>query len=309
MVLGGTGFIGSALARRLKGSVLTPSHSEADLTDPASLARVIRPGDVIVNAAGYAAATDRTRAGARRFQAINVEGVRNLAQVAVNAGASGLIQISSVAAMGRWTGAGISEGMMRPPRSRYAQSKLDGERALEAFRGRLPFTILRPTSVFGEGRGLAAALCRLATLPISPLPSGGQALVPFSYVGNLAHAVELAMRCEACRGRTFIVGDERSYMLREIVGELARALHRPARIVPVPTIALHAAGGLLGLQARLRGRSPLLEASRIATLTRSVSYSIAEFQAATDYRPVYSLADGATRIAHWYRASTARVIP
>jgi nucleoside-diphosphate-sugar epimerase len=300
VVLGGSGFIGSAIARDLGPEVLTPGRIEADVSSRDSLARAILPGDVIINATGYAIATDRSAAGRARFRATNVEGVRNLAAVAADKGAGQLIHLSSVAAMGHWKGPGISEGMMRAATSPYAASKLDGERALEPFRDRLATTVLRPTSIFGEGRGLAATLCQLATLPLIPLPGGGRAEIPFCYVGNLAHAVRLAIGCAACNGRTFIVGDDRSYPLREVISELSRALGHRARIVAVPAAAFRLAAGASGVYAALRRTAPLLDKSRVRTLTTSVSYSTAALRDAAGYRPPYSLSDACERIARWY---------
>jgi nucleoside-diphosphate-sugar epimerase len=208
--------------------------------------------------------------------------------------------------MGRWTGSGVDEGMSRPTASPYADSKRAAELALEPFGDRLPITILRPTSIFGEGRGLAAALCRLASLPIVPLPGGGRALIPFCYVGNLAHAVGLTIGNPACHGRTFIVGDDRSYMLREIIEELSRALGRRPRLVSVPTAAFQLAAGASGLIGRVRRRPPLFDRSRLTTLTTSVEYSTAAFQAATGYRPPYSLTDATDRIAAWHLSKRGR---
>jgi nucleoside-diphosphate-sugar epimerase len=304
IVLGASGFIGSAISRDLSGEVATPPHSEADVTSRASLSRAIRPGDVIINATGYVAATDRSAAGMARFRAVNVEGVGNLAAAAADKGAAQLIHLSSVAAMGRWTGRGVSEGMMRPTTSPYAASKLDAERALEPFHDRLAITVLRPTSIFGEGRGLAGALCRLASLPLVPLPGGGRTEIPFCYIGNLVHAVRLSIDCAGCRGRTFIVGDEGSYPLREIVIELGRALGLRPRIAPLPHAAFRLAAAANGLLAAIRHVAPLLDESRVRTLTTSVSYSTRAFQEATGYRPPYSLSDACERIARWYRDPT-----
>jgi nucleoside-diphosphate-sugar epimerase len=137
-----------------------------------------------------------------------------------------------------------------------------------------------------------------------PLPGGGRAEVPFCYIGNLVHAVLLSIDCAGCRGRTFIIGDEVSYSLREIVIELGRALGLRPRIVSLPDAAFHLAAAANGLLAAIRHAAPLLDESRVRTLTTSVSYSTLAFQEATGYRPPYSLSDACERIARWYREPT-----
>jgi nucleoside-diphosphate-sugar epimerase len=212
-----------------------------------------------------------------------------------------LIHLSSVAAMGRSEGTMLTERDRGEPRSPYARTKRAAEEVLEAAGVSLPVTILRPTSVFGPGRGLAATLCRVAVLPIIPLPDGGRALVPFCYVDNVAAAVAAAVDNERCLGRTFIVGDERSYPLRAIVLGLARAIRgRPARTVPVPAVLVRGIGAIEGRLARLRGRLPLLDESRLATLTRSVSYSTVAFREATGFSPPVPFDEALRRLAAAY---------
>lgn len=292
VVTGAGGFVGSSVVARLGTAVTALTHEDVDLTDTDAVGALLRRGDVIVNAAGYADATDMSPLGERRFRASNVDAVRSLAQAAVTAEAAQLVHISSVAAMGRWEGSGITESLQRQPRTRYARSKRDAELLLEDFRHRLPVTILRPTSVFGEGRPLAVSLCRVVERRIVPLPAFGHCLVPFTYIGNVVEAVRLSIGNPSCFGRTFIVGDERSYPLRDIVMAFASALRTNPRFVGVPAwmarLGARAIGG--------RGGS----AARIETLTTSVEYSIEAFQAATGYVPPYSLTGAAQRIAAWY---------
>jgi len=300
VLFGGSGFVGSNLLKHLKNDVVAPSEFEADLTKIDSLRAVIGRGDVVINAAGYANATDRTAKGRELFRSVNVEGLRNLAEACAQEGAAQLVHISSVAAMGRWQGEGISEDMMRPVDSPYAASKLEGEKLLGQFADTIPITILRPTSVFGEGRGLAATLCSLVRKGVVPLPRGGRARIPFTYVGNVAYAVSLAVGNERCFGRTFIIGDETSYPLRDVVSALAKGMGMRARIVAVPYPIWYAAAVGFEIMARLRGTAPLLDRGRLDTMTLSVSYSIEPFRQATGYAPPFGIEEAAERIAAWY---------
>ncbi|MDQ3458143.1 MAG: NAD-dependent epimerase/dehydratase family protein, partial [Deinococcota bacterium] len=290
VVIGARGFVGSHLVDQLGhlNHVVPTARSQVDLSDPKSLRDGLCPGDVVINASGYANATDTTEEGEKRFQAANVDGVRNLAQVASDVGVAHLVHISSVAAMGRWHQEGVTEQMQKPVASPYSASKLEGERVLAEFTGDLPITILRPTSVFGEGRGLARTLCGVISRRIVPLPAGGGAKIPFTYMGNVAHAVELCLANPQCFGKTFIIGDEQSYRLREVVLALAKELDVEIKIIPVPIWSANMGVRLLERLATMRGSPPLLDRGRLDTMTNSVSYSIASFQRATEYQPPYS---------------------
>ena len=302
VLFGSGGFIGSALLGGLGREIVAPARSEVDLTDGDRLRAFLRPGDTIVNASGYAMATDRSAAGLARFRRDNVEAVRTLATAASSTGAARLLHLSSVAAMGHREGVDLREDDVAQARTPYGQSKRDAEDAVVDAAGEVPVTILRPTSVFGEGRGLAAVLCRIAGLPIVPLPAGGSALIPFSYVGNLVAAVGLALDRPATAGRTFIVGDDRSYRLREVLATLARALGRDRPVMlPIPTPVMRGMGVAEGILSRANGRAPLLDPVRIETLTSSISYSTRAFREATGFIPPFTMDEAMVRIAAWHR--------
>ena len=67
VVFGGGGFIGSAIRASIDAAV-APTRAEADLADAQSLRRLLRPGDRVINAAGYAIATDRSEDGRARLR-------------------------------------------------------------------------------------------------------------------------------------------------------------------------------------------------------------------------------------------------
>ena len=174
VLFGECGFVGSNLLKYLGSeNIEAPTLQEADLTDSESLRRVLNPGDIVVNAAGYANPTDTTEKGKALLKAVNEDGVENLARVCAEVGVGQLIHISSVAAMGRVHCENATEVSMKPVATPYAASKLEGERILAHFRDKFPVTILRPTSVFGEGRGLARTLCQIVSRRVIPLPAGG----------------------------------------------------------------------------------------------------------------------------------------
>lgn len=305
VLIGGNGFVGSNLRKHIAAPILTPDETEADLTQPHTLKEIIRPGDIVINAAGYANATDTTKKGRGLFQAVNVDGVRNLAQAAVDRQAAQLVHISSVAAMGRWHQDNVTEDMLRPTTTPYAVSKRAGEEVLAEYYGKLPITVLRPTSVFGEGRGLARTLCRMISKGTVLVPGDGSAGIPFTYIGNVARCVELAIGNSKCYGQTFIVGDEQSYRLKDIIAELGSALGISTRLIRIPAALCSIGVGCLETAARLSGRAPLMDRGRLETLTTSVSYNISAFQSVTDYRQPYSLSDALRRIAEWYRKETS----
>ncbi|MHB1458774.1 MAG: NAD-dependent epimerase/dehydratase family protein [Armatimonadota bacterium] len=287
----------------IKQDIIAPTLEQADFTDPGSLRKVIQAGDVVINAAGYANATDTTERGKALFRSINIDGVRNLADVCREKQVAQLIHISSVAAMGRLVGEQITEDMMRSVDSPYAESKLEGEKILSGYMSDLPITILRPTSVFGEGRGLANTLCRIISKKTVPLPMGGSAKIPFTYIGNIARCVELCIGRESVFGQIYIIGDSESYTLRNIVSSIAKAAGIDIKILPVPYAVAYLAAKVAETTASMQHKTPMLDMGRLHTLTTSVSYSIDKFRKATGYTPPFNLEASAAKIAQAYLKS------
>ena len=305
VLFGGSGFLGSRILSRLQQrSVIAPARSRVDLTSLSDVTAFLQPGDLVINAAGYAESTARTPGEVARLDSENVTAVATLVEAAAGVGIGRLIHMSSVAAMGRLLGAEHDEESIGPILSPYALSKYRAELLLDPLRSKLPVTTLRPTSVFGEGRGLTRALCRVCQLQVIPLPGGGRALIPFTYVGNVVEAVAIAVESADPLNGTYIVGDDSSYPLRQIVLTLSHHLGSNARVVPVPAWGVRA---LLAGSRAVGGRRAVLDDARIATLTTSVSYSIRRFREATGYRPIHTIDGGLRNVARWYAAGAAPI--
>ncbi|PPB50690.1 epimerase [Arthrobacter pityocampae] len=204
LVLGGSGFVGSAVLRaldaagldahalpapRLATAAATPAAllAAADATDTAGLATAFAGFDVVVNAAGLA--TPSAPDGAALLGA-NALLPAVVVRAASAAGARRVIHLSSAAVQGR-TGLLDETGTVRPF-SAYSRSKALGEQALALAAAREPslsVVTVRATSVQGEGRPTTAALARLARSPLASVASPGTARSPITSVDSLADLV------------------------------------------------------------------------------------------------------------------------
>ncbi|MBG6223595.1 nucleoside-diphosphate-sugar epimerase [Arthrobacter sp. CAN_A2] len=204
LVLGGSGFVGSAVLRALDAAGID-AHAlpaprlattadapaalldAADAADTAGLEAAIAGYDVVVNAAGLAtpSATD----GADLLGA-NALLPAVVARAASAAGARRLIHLSSAAVQGRTPMLDETETVR--PFSAYSRSKALGEQTLALAAAReqsLSVVTVRATSVQGEGRPTTAALARLARSPLASVASPGNARSPITSVDSLAELV------------------------------------------------------------------------------------------------------------------------
>ena len=311
LVLGGTGFVGSAIAERLQSlqpdwDVRATSVEELDVTKLDSMRRTFRPGDIVVNSSGYANATDRSPRGAALHQAVNAEGARNVANAARAAGAAKVVHISSVAAQGAIEGTDLTEDDRGEVSSPYAASKRLGEELFQSEIGDVDFWILRPTSIFGENRGLTSTFVQLSRIPLLPLPRNGRTLVPLCHVDNIAHAVSLAAMTDRPGRATITCGDVRSHAIGDVLKLLARLQGRTIQIVSLSPRMFRLMTPLANLPFTLLRRPPLLDETRIATLTHDVEFNVSRAVHRLGYTPIVSLDQGIERVVAASRSQERR---
>lgn len=203
-VLGGTGFVGSAVlktlsdagedarsvrAPRVTASARTPAEvaAEADRQQAVvdRLATELTGCTVVVNAAGAAAPRSPDSpelTGANALLPVLI------ARACAAAGVQRLVHLSSAAVQGHRPV--LDESPDTAPFSPYSRSKALGEHALGLISpGTLEVVSLRATSVQGLERPTTTALARLAASPLASVASPGTAPSPVSSIDALAELV------------------------------------------------------------------------------------------------------------------------
>lgn len=274
LVTGANGFVGRATGAALvaaghdatgavRRSATLPAGVAAaqapDLGPDADWRPLLAGMEVVIHAAARVhqvteTATDPEAA----FRAVNVEGTRVLAEQAAAAGVRRLVFVSSVKVLGDGRADGRADGQpytdsdAPAPTDAYSRSKAEAEAALRTVAARtgLEVVILRPPLVHGPGVGANfGALVRLVARGL-PLPFGAinnrRSLVG---VDNLADALRFAAETPQATGCTLLVRDGEDVSTPELIRRLARAMGRPARLVPVPPGLLRAGLGLIGRRA------------------------------------------------------------
>lgn len=249
-VVGGTGFIGRAVCRRLSAQghslqlITRRASRHADLEklpgvrlvegavgDQGFLARALAGSDVAINLAGIL--NEGSRSG-QDFRAVHVDLTRAFGRACRDAGVARVLHMSALGAR-----AGSAP-------SRYLRSKGEGGNALQVELGsRIPWTIFRPSIVFGPGDDFTNRFARLLrVLPGAvPLPCPNARMAPV-YVEDVAIAFARAIDEPASHRLRYALCGPREYSLREIVALVAETTNRPRRIVGLPD-------GLSRFQARL----------------------------------------------------------
>lgn len=270
LVTGASGFIGQALtntlhrnasvsvraAVRRKVSGFTAEVDTVEVGDLLVLANwqaaLIGVDTVIHCAARVHVMNEQSANPLSEFRKVNVEGTLNLARQAVEAGVRRFVFISSIGVNGNRTSRPFTEEDLPNPVEFYAVSKLEAEQRLHLLAAEtgMEVVIIRPPLVYGSNaKGNFARLIKIVSSGI-PLPFG--AIHNKRSLVALDNLVDLIVTCidhPAAANQTFLVSDGEDLSTSELLGKMAMALGKPARLLPVPSWILEAGATMLGKQA------------------------------------------------------------
>lgn len=238
LILGGTGMLGRALvaeARDRGHAALAVSRRQADVTDPASLARCIdsfRPA-LIVNCAAFTKVDACEGEGRASAFAVNGAAVGHVAAAAERAGAR-LIHVSTDYVFDGRAHEPYEEDAPTGPLSVYGQSKLEGEREALRLGNAL---VVRTSWLFGPGGpNFVATLVRLIEEKKLPLRVVADQEGCPTYTPFLARAI-LDLAPLAVTGVIHYRNREPVtwYAFAQAIAELWPSPAQPVEVLPVTT--------------------------------------------------------------------------
>jgi NADH dehydrogenase len=237
LVTGATGFVGRQVVKALCSSGMevrcllrSPSRGEVLAGQPVD----IRHGDVEdaaalknafhnVDAAVHLVAVIRER-GEVTFERVNRRGTENVVKAARDQGVDHFIHMSAI---------GVSDSPAYP----YLYSKWQAEQAVAA--SGLPYTILRPSLLFGEGDEFVNALAGLVrAFPIVPIAGPGRSKFQPIAVDEVARCVAIAVGREELMGKAIEIGGPDHLSYEDIVDTIVDTygLRRLKLHVPLPAM-------------------------------------------------------------------------
>ena len=283
LVLGATGFIGGAIAKRLleRGDdlhVLVRSDApdwadhatvhRGDLGDPHSIAAAADGAELVVHAAGIVS----PRAAPRALRWVHVAGTENVVNACRHAGVKRLIHISCTdVTLGNvdrvhWDEARPLPG--EPFGERAKTLQLAEEIATSASSAELAVIALRAAWVWGPGdTSRLPGLCAEGLSGGIRLVGDGRTWLATTYIEHLVDAVLAAATAEDAPGRAFHVADPTFQHARDFFSAMSEALGLPppkngapfAVAWPMARLSGRGSGGLTPDEMLQRGRSTLFD--------------------------------------------------
>lgn len=250
LVAGGTGFIGSAVVRRLTAAghevaVLSRrprpglNHVQGDVTDPASLEGKLEGFEAVVDAVQFPNSPIEDRRKGWTFERVDYGGTRNLVDAARAAGVRHYVNMSGVGAA---------------PDARYHWFRFKWQEEQYIAESGIGFTNFRPSWVYGpEDNSLNRFLGFARWLPFVPVVGNGRTRVNPVFVEDVAAHVEAAI-ARGPANRTFEIGGPEVLTMDEVIRTALRVarkrrllLHQPKPLMKAVASVLQFAPGPLRL--------------------------------------------------------------
>ena len=240
---GATGFVGRNMLKRLlaeghsaRALVREPRNAnslaqagvelvEGDVAEGTGLDQGMQGCDAIIHVVGII-----VEKGSNTFERVHHIGTRNVVEAAKRAGIRRFVQMSALGVRANGVAA-------------YQTTKWKGEE--EVRRSGIPYCILRPSLIFGEGDGFVTQMIqtmRLAPL-FRPVPGDGNPKFRPIFIDDVTACFVKALTAEAATNQTVELGGMDELTLNDVLAEIARCanVRKPAVHIPMPFMVAGAA--------------------------------------------------------------------
>lgn len=320
LVTGGSGFLGSHLVQALAArgetvrALVRPTskteHLESlgvelaygDLGDVQSLRAASQGMERVYHCAALAADWGAWET----FHAVNVSGMRNLLQAALQAGVSKFVHVSTTDVYGHPDYPADETAPYRLRGWQYGDTKIHGEQLLWDFYRQhgLPITVVRPVNIYGP-RSTTFVLEIVELLKSGSMMHVGQGRKPagLTYVTNVVDVLIRAADSDSSVGQAYNACDGSDVTWRQYVDRLAEIAGTPRPRVVLPYRLAYLAGwtmektyGALRIKSR-----PLLTRMVVELFSTHQGFPIDKARRELGYEPQVDFEEGLRRVQAWLR--------
>lgn len=329
LLTGANGFIGQHLIRSLLNSgfhVRGMAHDErplyfiktgevewskADLALPETLKNIAEGVDTVYHLAAIPR-NDLSKTW-EEYEAVNIKGTETLLREAEGNGVKRFVFISTVEAAGYGDGINPRRESDSPqPCNNYGRSKLEAEKIVLSGKWKMECVVLRLPMVYGPGTFLIVPkLFGMVKRGFYPLIGSGETEMEFCYADNAVQAIRLCGEKKEAAGELFYASDIRSYSIREVIENIAKAMSRKIRFIKIPVFLAKILAVFWEGMAKILpfppivspySKKPFFTRETVFWTTKNVNIvSIEKIRKALGYNPKIDISTGCRLTAEWLK--------
>jgi nucleoside-diphosphate-sugar epimerase len=265
-----------------------------------AVAEATKGVDAIVHGAGIVKARNKDE-----FHRINVQGTSNVVEGA-KAHAPNLkrlVFVSSLEACGPSASGEPVPADQANPVTAYGRSKLAAEQAVLAAKDQLPVVILRPTGIYGPRDIEILEVFKSVQRRVLPITGDGTGRVTFTYGPDCARACIRAIHADIPSGKTYFITDGHTYVMREAMEDVERAIGRRALVRRgLPFAVFNAVAYGVETYGKITKKAVMLTREKVKAL-HAPAWVCSTDTAMTDlgWKPEVDWSQGTRLTVDWYR--------
>lgn len=283
IITGASGFIGTNLVKKLakkrrdiicyvRKTSNTSTLDQLPVTilkgnlEDLSPLKPIGKNDVLIH---LAAVTSETSSDYQTSRKINVECTHNLLELCKKKGVKRFITLSS-------------ESTKRKIKGAYAQTKAEGDKLVR--NSGVPYTILRPSIVYGAGSGglFQKTLSYIETLPVIPIiGSGNQKIIPI-HVDDVTDALISCLDKKSAVNKEYDLTGATTLTFNQFFSEIMNECGIKKPKMNIPFFAIYAAAKILGKIMK----NPPVTTDNLLGLKQEVSMTYAQAEKDLNFKPL-----------------------
>lgn len=317
LVTGASGFVGSHLVDKLlnlnhRVKVIARKESKLKWIDTSkieivscnyedvdSLKIAVEGVDYIFHVAGVI--KSKSKEG---YYKGNVEVTKNLlnATERVNPNLKRFLFVSSQAAAGPSPkGLAKTEEMECNPVTSYGKSKLMAENEVKKFEDRIPYTIVRPSSVYGPRDPEILMFFQTLKKGIQPMVGFQEKYVSLVHVYDLIDGILLSAFSDKSINQTYFISSERGYGWEEIGDITSKILGKRVLKVKIPHLAVYTIAAISQFLSYFSEEATILNLEKAREMVQeSWVCSVEKAKRDLGYEQKISIEEGIKNTIQWY---------
>lgn len=318
LVTGASGFTGSVLVRKLAEAganvrAIARKSSNIDhlrdlniqwfigeVFDPEVVKHATEGVEYIFH---VAAAFRQAKVKKQDYYNVHVQSTKLLASAALNnPNFKRFIHVSTIGVHGHIDHPPADENYRFAPGDDYQITKAEAELWFREFatKNNLPFSVIRPSAIYGPGDRRLLKLFKMATKPLFPLLGSGKCLYHLIHVEDLCEAMILAAVHPNANGEVFIVGDESPIPTEEIARIAASVYRKSFLVIRLPVGPFFMLADICEFVCRPFGIEPPIYRRRVAFFTKDRAFNTNKLRNVLGYTYRHQTREGIRETAKWY---------